>query len=74
MNEKIKKQCPVCGNWDVIRAFVEDGGMGDWCPHCNKSLEKRTKPVPFVLGLIIVLSGLAIMAIKLMMKMDLIKF
>ncbi len=32
------KQCPTCGKWDVHRAFIEDGGMGDWCPHCKKAL------------------------------------
>jgi hypothetical protein len=35
------KQCPTCGKWDVQRAFVEDGGYGDWCPHCKKSTEGR---------------------------------
>ena len=36
-----QKQCPTCGKWDVYRAFVEDGGQGDWCPHCNKSIPKE---------------------------------
>ncbi len=35
------KQCPTCGNWDVHTAYIEDGGMGDWCPHCNKSIPKE---------------------------------
>jgi hypothetical protein len=36
-----QKQCPTCGKWDVYRAFIEDGGQGDWCPHCKKSLHKK---------------------------------
>ncbi len=36
------KQCPVCGKWDVQRAYVEDGGMGDWCPHCKMSVKIGT--------------------------------
>jgi hypothetical protein len=32
------KQCPTCGKWDVYRAVVEDGGQGDWCPNCKKSI------------------------------------
>jgi hypothetical protein len=35
-----KLQCPSCHKWDVHRAFIEDGGMGDWCPHCQISLQK----------------------------------
>lgn len=35
-----KKQCPQCGSWDVHTAMIEGGGMGDWCPHCKKSLKK----------------------------------
>jgi ribosomal protein L32 len=23
------KQCPSCGKWDVHRAYIEDGSMGD---------------------------------------------
>jgi hypothetical protein len=37
--EADQKQCPTCGKWDVYRAFVEDGGQGDWCPNCKKSLD-----------------------------------
>lgn len=39
------KQCPTCGKWDIYRAFIEDGGQGDWCPHCKKSihLDKKTE-------------------------------
>jgi len=29
------KQCPTCGKWDTHRAYGEDGGMVDWCPHCK---------------------------------------
>lgn len=39
------KQCPTCGNWDAYRAIVEDGGYGDWCPHCKKSTEGREDPL-----------------------------
>ncbi len=35
-----KKQCPRCQQWDVHRAYIEDGGQGDWCPHCKISLQK----------------------------------
>lgn len=29
-------QCPLCGFWDVHRAYLPDGSMGPWCPHCQK--------------------------------------
>ena len=50
-NEAGQKQCPTCGKWDVYRAFLEDGGQGDWCPNCKKSLQQMIKnigkqPVP----------------------------
>ncbi|MBM4293481.1 MAG: hypothetical protein FJ126_01055 [Deltaproteobacteria bacterium] len=35
------KQCSTCGKWDVYRAIVEDGGYGDWCPHCKKSISQK---------------------------------
>ena len=38
-------QCPTCGKWDVYRAVIEDGGQGDWCPNCKKSLQKM-RPAP----------------------------
>lgn len=38
-----KKECPICGKTDVYKAYVEDGGMGDWCPHCNKSIPAINK-------------------------------
>jgi len=35
------KQCPACSSWDVRSgATIEEGGIGDWCPHCKKSLQK----------------------------------
>jgi hypothetical protein len=57
--DQIKKQCPTCGKWDVYRAYLEDGGMGDWCPHCNKSLEyrKRISPIIGLAGVILVILG-----------------
>lgn len=37
-----KKQCLRCQLWDVHRAYIEDGGQGDWCPHCQMSLQKMS--------------------------------
>jgi len=34
-----KKQCPECKSWDVYQTMLKDGGMGDYCPHCQKSLK-----------------------------------
>jgi endogenous inhibitor of DNA gyrase (YacG/DUF329 family) len=35
------RQCPECGEQDIrYGAFIEDGSIGDWCPNCNKSLQK----------------------------------
>jgi tetratricopeptide (TPR) repeat protein/predicted RNA-binding Zn-ribbon protein involved in translation (DUF1610 family) len=34
------KQCPTCGQWDVYRAYTEDGSTSDWCPHCQKSIKE----------------------------------
>jgi hypothetical protein len=39
------KQCPTCGNWDAYRAVIEDGGQGDWCPHCKKSIPQNIEPL-----------------------------
>lgn len=36
---KGKLQCPQCSNWDVYVGQIEDGGQGNWCPHCKKSLK-----------------------------------
>ena len=33
------KQCPACGSWDVRWAMIEDGGQGNWCDNCKKSLK-----------------------------------
>jgi len=33
-----KRQCPFCGKRVVYQAYVEDGGLGDWCPLCQKSI------------------------------------
>jgi tetratricopeptide (TPR) repeat protein len=38
-----RKQCKTCGNWDVRWAMIEDGGLGDWCPHCKKSFCKMNE-------------------------------
>jgi hypothetical protein len=34
------KPCPTCGNSNVRWAYIEDGGMGDWCFDCKMSLKK----------------------------------
>jgi hypothetical protein len=34
-----RDKCPNCKT-QFIRAFIEDGGQGDWCPNCKKSLKK----------------------------------
>ncbi|MGO9620125.1 MAG: zinc ribbon domain-containing protein [Desulfobaccales bacterium] len=57
------KQCPTCGKWDVHKAYIEDGGQGDWCPHCNKSinksLEDKLPPIDeLILGDYEVITGL----------------
>jgi hypothetical protein len=38
-----RKQCMTCGNWGVRWAMIEDGGMGDYCPHCKKSFYKMNE-------------------------------
>ncbi len=34
--------CPTCGKFGVYKATIEDGGSGDWCPHCKMSLQKMS--------------------------------
>lgn len=46
MEKKGIKQCPRCGNLDVHKAYIEDGGQGDWCPHCKMSLQIMEKECP----------------------------
>jgi hypothetical protein len=41
--ESGSKQCPTCGSWDVRWAMIEDGGLGDWCDNCKKSLKAMGK-------------------------------
>lgn len=31
-----ERRCPHCGGWDVMIAARHDGGIGPWCPHCQK--------------------------------------
>lgn len=31
-----RRRCPHCGLWDVVTAVQPDGGLGPWCPHCQK--------------------------------------
>jgi hypothetical protein len=35
--------CPVCGTKEVHLAYIEDGGIGNWCPNCKKSLKKMAE-------------------------------
>jgi predicted Zn-ribbon and HTH transcriptional regulator len=35
----IPNSCPRCGS-SFQRAYIEDGGQGDWCPVCKVSLQK----------------------------------
>lgn len=44
MEEGEGKKCPFCGNYGVHQAYIEDGGLGDWCPHCEKGLPKEEPP------------------------------
>jgi len=41
--ESGSKQCPTCGNSDVRWAMIEDGGLGEWCDNCKKSLKAMGK-------------------------------
>jgi hypothetical protein len=36
----LSDRCPKCGNRNVCRAYIENGGWGDWCPDCKESLQK----------------------------------
>jgi hypothetical protein len=75
LDEEIKKkkeaglkQCPACGKWDVYRAVIEDGGQGDWCPHCKKSItlvkivsseiEKAISPGFSITAIVLVIASL----------------
>jgi hypothetical protein len=31
-----RRCCPHCGLWDVVTAVQPGGGLGPWCPHCQK--------------------------------------
>jgi len=33
------ESCPQCGNTNIRKAYIEDGGMGHWCDQCKKSLQ-----------------------------------
>jgi len=35
-----RMQCPTCRKWDVKKAYIEDGSIGEWCPHCKKSIQQ----------------------------------
>jgi rubredoxin/uncharacterized membrane protein len=34
-----RDKCPNCKS-QFVRAYIEDGSMGDWCPNCKESLKK----------------------------------
>ncbi len=38
-------QCPICKKWNVLRAYIEDGNQGDWCPDCKKSHQQEVTQV-----------------------------
>ena len=31
-----RRQCPHCGSWEVLQAYLPDGGLGPWCPSCRR--------------------------------------
>jgi hypothetical protein len=33
------RKCPACGDYAVDKAVIEGGAWGDWCSHCNMSLQ-----------------------------------
>jgi hypothetical protein len=37
---KAENPCPTCDNSNVRKAYIEDGGQGDWCPDCEMSLQR----------------------------------
>ena len=38
------QQCPECGELNIrYGVFIEDGSIGEWCPNCDKSLQKMEK-------------------------------
>jgi hypothetical protein len=40
-----KIACPTCGCQEVTGAYIEDGGWGDWCPKCKKSINAMEIPL-----------------------------
>jgi hypothetical protein len=36
--DTLSLKCPSCGSEDIVRAYIEDGSLGNWCPTCKKSL------------------------------------
>jgi hypothetical protein len=31
-----RRRCPHCGLWDAVIAVQPGGGLGPWCPHCQR--------------------------------------
>jgi hypothetical protein len=66
--ESGSKQCPTCGSWDVRWAMIEDGGQGDWCDNCKKSLKAmeaqryvRKKNIGGWVAIVIVVGGIYVL-------------
>jgi hypothetical protein len=36
---KGKVKCPRCGSWDVYKTYLQDGGLGDYCPNCKQAIK-----------------------------------
>ncbi len=36
-----RRRCPFCGQWDVVTAVQPDGGLGPWCPHCQRPAKMK---------------------------------
>jgi hypothetical protein len=36
MTDSGLRRCPHCNLWDVVTAVQPGGGLGPWCPHCQK--------------------------------------
>jgi hypothetical protein len=40
-----RKQCPICGTYDIHQASLGDGSLGDWCPVCKKPFQQIMEEV-----------------------------
>lgn len=41
LKAEIRKEgnCPICGT-QVVKAYIEDGSLGNWCPNCKASIKR----------------------------------